>query len=162
MAGPGTSKSHTHQQKQHTKAAILTGSRPSTPTLMGITFTQHWTSCHLGSTPYPMTISDSLRQDASLAPIPERANAPQSMTPGTDPSYHDGSGAQQKDGVQPPISQLQVWWEQEVVDEPYHGIGATSGSFPNIGNNHPAPSSSLASRIASCGTVCHGEEGTGR
>lgn len=203
MAPSDTSKTHMPRQRQ--KASMAKASRPPSPTLMGITSSQHWTTCQMGSTPYPMTISESLGQDASLAPAPESANASRSMTPGTDPFCLDGSGLPcppwplahacteinnsnlslpatltplgegkgddanhgvsqltlQKDGLASPLSQLQGWWEQEVVDEPYHGIGFILGNFATTPNSYPVPSSFLGLEGAVWGSVCQRDEWLG-
>lgn len=156
MPSSDTSKSHKkkQKQKQHKNAVIPKGSQSSSPMLMGITPSQHWTSYHLGSTPYPLTISDSLGQDVSLAPIAKWTNASKCATHAVDAPFPGGSGAQQKDGVQPPLSQLLGWWEQEVVDEPYHGIGVVLGNFATTPNNCPVSASFLGSEGAVWGSLC--------
>ena len=197
MAISDTSKSD--KQNKRRKAATPRICRTPSPTLMGITFPQHWTYCHLDPKPYPRTISDSVGRDASLAPTSECANAPKAMTRGTDSSFQDGSGlpcpswplastcteannlshsvfqvtptlfsqehgedtyysisqlTDQEYGVQPHIPQLQQWWKQEKVDEPYHGMGAISGNFTSISDKCPVSASIVGSEGAVWGSVC--------
>jgi hypothetical protein len=196
MAASHTSKSH--KQMQGRKATIPESSRPPSPILTGITFSQHWTFRHLGSTLYPATISDSLGRDASTGSTPEGANTTESITysscqdgwlpcpswpltnirtetnsptlsapQATQTPCDEGNGndkchgasqlTHQEYGAQPLISPLQQWWAQEVVDEPYHSIGAVLGNLAAAPNNCPVSSSVLESEGPVWGSICQGD-----